>query len=218
MHVLIINGSPRAEKYSNTDKIIKSFAEGLTESGVSYEKYAVSARSGWDAVREAYCRCSEIIIAMPLFVECVPGLLLEFLETLPRKDQNTRLSFIIQGGFAEASQFQCGEAFVKQLPGQLGVSYGGTLVKGDNFGIRVVGPEDVIKITGPYKEMGKAFVRENGFAGETVKHFAGPEYLSFPMRIMLQVMFKTVAGKKFAEVAKGFGCTVPLDYRPWHHQ
>ena len=30
MHVMIINGSPRVEKYSNTDKIIDAFTDGLT--------------------------------------------------------------------------------------------------------------------------------------------------------------------------------------------
>ena len=29
MHVVIINGSPRVEKYSNTEKIIDAFADGL---------------------------------------------------------------------------------------------------------------------------------------------------------------------------------------------
>ena len=94
---------------------------------------------------------------------------MEFLETLPVKNMNTRMSFILQGGFAEANQLNCGREFLKKLPKHLGISYGGTLIKGDNFGIRVVGKEDVIKLTGPYKEMGKAFVTENGFKDETVK-------------------------------------------------
>ena len=40
MHVMIINGSPRVEKYSNTDKIIAAFAEGLSEAGATFEKKA----------------------------------------------------------------------------------------------------------------------------------------------------------------------------------
>lgn len=43
--------------------------------------------------------------------------------------------------------------------------------------------------------MGKVFVTDNGFNSEAVKKFAGPEYFSLPMRIMLQLMFKTVAKK-----------------------
>ena len=46
MHVMIINGSPRVEKYSNTDKIIDSFAEGLAEAkaGPSYAKPILKIR------------------------------------------------------------------------------------------------------------------------------------------------------------------------------
>lgn len=215
MHVVIINGSPRVEKYSNTEKIIDAFSEGLAEAGVSFERYAISNKNNWDEAREAYINNTEIIIALPLYVESAPGILLEFLETLPVKDKNTRVSFILQSGFAEASQLRCGEEFLKRLPEYLGVSYGGTLIKGDNFGIRVAKEEDVKKLTGPYKEMGKTFASENGFLSETVNKFAGPEYFSLPIRLMLQLMFKTIAKKRFAEAAREFGCNVPLDYRPW---
>lgn len=215
MHVVIINGSPRTEKYSNTEKIIDAFAEGLAEAGVSSERYAISNKLNWEKARTAYINNTEIIIALPLYVENVPGILLEFLETLPVKDTHTRISFILQGGFAEASQLDCGVEFLKKLPSYLGLSYGGTMIKGDNFGIRVVSKEDVIKLTGPYKEMGKAFVTENGFKEETVKKFAGPEYFPLSMRVMLQIMFKTVAKKKYVAVANEWGCKKPIDYKPW---
>lgn len=215
MHVVIINGSPRVEKYSNTEKIIDSFAEGIKEAGASFVRYAISNKNNWEKAREAYIANTEIIFALPLYVESAPGIMLEFLETLPVKDGNTRISFIIQGGFAEASQLYCGKEFLEKLPEYLGVSYGGTLIKGDNFGIRVVNDEDKNKLTGPYKEMGKAFVNENGFKEDTVKKFAGPEYFSFPMRVMLQIIFKTMAKKKYSEVANEWGCNKPIDYRPW---
>ena len=85
MHIVIINGSPRVKKFSNTDKIIQSFATGLEEDGSTYELYSLSDRKEWDAAREAYIANDNIIIAMPLYVECMPSLLLEFLDTLPTK-------------------------------------------------------------------------------------------------------------------------------------
>ena len=39
MHVLIINGSPRVKKYSNTNYILVKFTEGLRENGASFEQY-----------------------------------------------------------------------------------------------------------------------------------------------------------------------------------
>ena len=49
MHVVIINGSPRVQKFSNTDKIIQSFVKGLQASGSSYDLYSLSNRKEWDA-------------------------------------------------------------------------------------------------------------------------------------------------------------------------
>lgn len=215
MHVIIINGSPRAEEYSNTEKILDAFIDGILEEGASYERYALSNRKKWDIVREAYCNNTEILFAMPLFVESAPGIFLEFLETLPKKDEKTRVSFILQSGFAEACQLRCGEDFLKKLPEYLGVSSGGVLIKGNNFGIRISNDDEVKKITGQYKEMGKVFVKNQGFAEEIVKRFAGPEYYPLPVRLLLQFVFKTAARKNFEKVAKEWGCTVPLDDRPF---
>ena len=215
MHVVIINGSPRVAKYSNTEKIIDAFTEGLLEEGASFERYAISNRNNWDKIRQAYIDNTEIIFAMPLFVESAPGIFLEFLETLPQKDKNTRISFILQSGFAEASQLRCGENFLKTLPDYLGTEFGGILIKGNNFGIRIMKEAAAKKVTGPYKEMGKAFAQENGFSKETAEKFAGPEVFPMLVRLMLQIVFKTVEKKSFEKVAKEWGCTVPLDYRPY---
>ncbi len=213
MHVVIINGSPRVQKYSNTEKIIASFTKGLSEKGVSFEAYAISNRKSWEMIRDAYIKNEEILIALPLYVECVPGLLLEFLETLPKKDEHTRLSFLLQSGFAEGCQLRCGEEFLSKLPGYLGVRYGGCLVKGDNFGIRVLDEEKQKQVTKPYQAMGELFAEGDGFFREEAKKFTGPEYLSLPMRLLMQFAFKTFQKKIFQKVAASWGCNTPLDYK-----
>lgn len=97
MHLVIINGSPRVQKYSNTDKILSSFVKGFGKSGNTYELYSISNRSEWEAAKAAFENNTEILIAIPLYVENIPGILLEFLETLPaKKEAGTRISFILQ--------------------------------------------------------------------------------------------------------------------------
>ncbi len=215
MHVMIINGSPRARKYSNTEKIIASFGKGLSEKGVTFETFAISERGSWDAIREAYGRNTEILIALPLFVECVPGLLLEFLETLPQKDKRTRMSFLLQSGFAEGCQLRCGEAFLEKLPSYLGVRYGGCLVKGDNFSIRILDEGQRERVTKPYQAMGALFAEGDGFLREEAKTFTGPEYFPLPIRLMMSLVFKTVAKKMFQKAAASWGCHTPLDEKVW---
>lgn len=215
MHVVIINGSPRVQKYSNTEKIIAAFAKGLSEKGATFETYAISDRKTWDIIRDAYIKNDEILIALPLYVECVPGLLLEFLETLPRKDEQTRLSFLLQSGFAEGCQLRCGEAFLEKLPKYLNVRYGGCLVKGDNFGIRILDEEKQAQVTRPYQAMGELFAEGDGFFREEAKKFTGPEYFPFPIRLMMGLIFKTLGKKIFQKAAASLGCRVPLDERVW---
>lgn len=215
MHVVIINGSPRVQKYSNTEKIIASFSRGLSEKGVSFETYAVSNRKSWEMIREAYIENEEILIALPLYVECVPGLLLEFLETLPKKDARTRISFLLQSGFAEGCQLRCGEEFLTKLPGYLGARYGGCLVKGDNFGIRLLEEKKQEQATKPYQAMGQLFAEGDGFLREEAEKFTGPETFPLPMRLLMQFVFKTFARKMFQKAAASWGCTEPLDEKVW---
>lgn len=215
MHVVIINGSPRVQKYSNTEKIIAAFAKGLSEAGSTFEAHAISDRKTWDVIRDAYMKNDEILIALPLYVECVPGLLLEFLETLPKKDERTRLSFLLQSGFAEGCQLRCGEAFLEKLPGYLGVRYGGCLVKGGNFGIRILDKEKQAQATKPYQAMGRLFAEGDGFFREEAKKFTGPEYFPLPMRLLIGLIQKTLAKKMFQAAAASLGCSTPLDAKIW---
>lgn len=215
MHVVIINGSPRIPQYSNTDKIVGAFERGLAGKGATCERYAISDRNSWKDICRAYENNTQIIIALPLYVECVPGLLLEFLDTLPRKEENTQLSFILQGGFAEGCQYRCGEQFLEKLPGYLGCSYGGCLVKGDNFSIRLLNKEQQEKVTKPYERLGEVFAIEHNFYGTEARNFTGAEYYSLPQRIMVGMAFKTIVRRIFNKAAKSWGCKDKLDVKPY---
>jgi hypothetical protein len=203
------------QKYSNTEKIIAAFGKGLSEKGSTFETYAISNRKTWDIIRAAYIKNDEILIALPLYVECVPGLLLEFLETLPPKDERTRISFLLQSGFAEGCQLRCGEAFLEKLPEYLGVRYGGCLVKGDNFGIRIVDEKTQAQLTKPYQAMGRLFAEGEGFFREEAKKFTGPEYFPLPARLLIGLIHRTLGKKMFQKVAASWGCNTPLDEKVW---
>ena len=215
MHALIINGSPRVKQYSNTDKIIEKFAAGLKEQGGTCEVYAISDRNSWDESREAFRINNNIVIAMPLYVECVPGLLMEFLETLAPTGDDTQISFILQSGFAEGAQLRCGEAYLRMLPELLGCKYGGTLVKGDNFGIRFAQGKELDRMTEPYREMGRIFAMDGHFFSQECRNFTGVEVFPLPIKLLLMAFFRTVQRKMFQKVAKKWGCTKPLDYKPY---
>lgn len=215
MHVLIINGSPRVKKYSNTNYILVKFTEGLRENGASFEQYEISDRGSWDQIRQAFDRNTVILIALPLYVECIPGLLMEFLETLTPKSDGSKMAFLLQGGFMEGVQLRCGEAYLKILAGKLGCAYMGTLVKGDNFMIRFFEGEWREKVTGPYADMGREYAVNGDFNSKACKKFTGHEKFPLPVRIYVGHILKTQAAKGFEQIAAAFECDKPLDFKPY---
>ena len=215
MHVLIINGSPRVKQYSNTDKILEKFTAGLTENGTTFEQYEISDKKQWEDIRKAFYANSNILIALPLYVECIPGLLMEFLETLTPKSDGTKISYILQSGFAEGAQLRCGEAYLEKLTALLGCEYGGTLVKGDNFSIRFFEGDMRDRVTGPYTEMGREYAANAGFNTDKCKAFTGYEVFPLHMRIMLGTIFATLGRRMFTKISRNWGCTKPIGYRPY---
>jgi hypothetical protein len=215
MHVLIVNGSPRVKKYSNTNAILEKFTEGLCENGSTFEQYEISDRASWDRIREAYYRNSDILIALPLYVECIPGLLIEFLETLTPKHDGSKMAFLLQGGFMEGVQLRCGEAYLKILAGKLGCAYMGTLVKGNNFCIRFFEGEWRDRVTGPYADMGRVFAADGNFNSKACRKFTGHEKFPLPVRIYVGHILKTQASKGFEQMAAALDCDKPLDYKPY---
>ena len=215
-HLVIINGSPRVAKFSNTDKIIHSFVKGLEETGITWELHNLSNRKEWDAAREAFLSHERILIAFPLYVECIPSLMLEFLESLPsERRQPAQLSFLLHGGMDEGFEFRFCERILQGLPVQLGCSFGGTLIHGGSFGIRT--REDAVraKIVAPYEKMGRLFAQNGNFLTQEAKKFTGPEQYPWLVRKMVSLLFLKKVNKGFEDFAKSWGCTRPLNDKPY---
>ena len=215
-HLVIINGSPRVAKFSNTDKIIHSFVKGLEGTGITWELHNLSNRKEWDAAREAFLSHERILIAFPLYVECIPSLMLEFLESLPlERRQPAQLSFLLHGGMDEGFEFRFCERILQGLPAQFGCRFGGTLIHGGSFGIRT--REDAVKakIVAPYEKMGRLFAQNGNFLTPEAKKFTGPEQYPWLVRKMVSLLFLKKVNKGFEDFAKSWGCTRPLDDKPY---
>ena len=220
MHIVIINGSPRVQKHSNTDTIIQSFGKGLHESGSTYELYSLSNRREWDAARDAFMANEQIIFALPLYVECVPSIMLEFLETLPiERQQSAQLSFILHGGFDEGHQLRLCERFLQSLPSQLGCSYGGCLIQGGSFLIRMRDDEKMKKAMDKkldgYAKMGRSFAAQGNFRTPEARKFTGPEKNPRFVHLLFKLFIKRLVRDNFDYFAKQWGCTRPLNDKPY---
>ena len=219
-HIIIINGSPRIKKNSNTNKIIQAFAEGLEEAGITHKLYSLSNHAEWDEAREAFMTNDNIIIAVPLFVECLPSLSLEFLSTLPtERKQPAKLSFILHGGFDEGHQLRLGEKFLQSLPAQLGCTSGGVLVKGGSFLLRNRENSYIKKMTdkmlASYTAMGRSFARNGNFMTPEAKKFTGFEKNPKIGILLFNLIFKRIVKKNFERMAQEWGCSEPLNSKPY---
>ena len=216
MHLVIISGATRPQSKSNTAKVIAAFQKGFEENGNTTEVWYLSDRRQWKRAANAFEQNERILIAFPLYVENIPGILLEFLSGItPKQAPGTKLAFLIQGGFPEASQSRCCEAFLETLPAQLGCDYAGTLIKGDMFGTSLVDEKNREKMLAPFTQMGRTFAQIGCFEKSAVDAFAGPEYMPEKQIRMYNLFGRHISRFFMGRIAKKLGCKEKLDARPY---
>lgn len=177
MKLTVISGAARARSKSNTALILENFCRGYEAEGNQTQTFYLSDRNQWEAARAAFDASDNLLIALPLYVENLPGLLLEFLGTLtPKRTPGAKLAFLVQGGFPEASQLRCCEEYLETLPARLGCIYGGTLIKGNMFFLRLLSDKQQEELR-MFETMGKRFAQLGRFDKDEVTLFAAPEYM-----------------------------------------
>ena len=216
MRLVIFCCSPRPESISNTAAIVDAFKDGYGESADVYYLYR---RSEWGNYRKIFEENDSFIFAMPLFVECIPGLLMEFLESLPKKKNGaakTKISFIVQGGFEEACQLRTCEKYLEKLPSYLGCEYAGTLIKGGMFVLAISSEKNKKKALKPFYDMGATYANEMAFSKEAVTAFAEPERYSKAFCLLIKILRLLPIDKvAWSLVARKFGAEGRLDARPY---
>ena len=218
MDLIIFSCSPRPPKTSNTAAIVEAFKNGFMSAGKSdVGVYYLYERSKWDNFRKSFEGNTEIIFAMPLFVECIPGLLMEFLESLHpiiNKEYTKKIAFIVQGGFEEACQLRTCEKYLEMLPSYLNCNYSGTLIKGGMFALSIVSESNRKKMLRPFFDMGKIYAEERIFEKTKVSKFSAPEkystlfcFLAWLLNPLSRIAWKSLSHK--------LGVNGKLDARPY---
>lgn len=214
MHLVIINGSPRSNTKSNTGIIINSFLTGYQCNGNTYELYNIANKNQWAKAKEAFYENSHILIAFPLYVESLPGLLINFLESLlpvPKDNKIRKMSFILQSGFLEGCQRRCCEELLEKIPEKLGCQFAGTLSRGDMFAAYLYDSEMVNKLVQPFQDMGRYFAENQHFFGKEAEEFTGKEYISERESKVINRMIKFALN----EFAENLGCSGSLYDKPY---
>lgn len=193
MNLAIFNGSPRGSK-SNTRILVRHFMEGFVETpGNRAEEHLLVQSSRRDEHRTAFSEAEAVILAFPLYVHAMPGLVKHFLEGLEPRDpmDGVSLGFVVQSGFPEGHHSRWLEPWLELLPARLGCRYLGTIVKGDVEGIQIQPRWLTSGLFQRFHTLGARFGQTGTFDAQLVRQLAEPEWLSRPRRAVFRVLVST---------------------------
>ncbi len=194
MTLAIINGSPRGQK-SNSKILTEHFLAGYRNKN-NHGNVVTSYLMGKEKIQEnldVFIQSDQIIIIFPLYTDCMPGMVKEFFEHLP-KNNNERskdLGFIVQSGFPEAIHSVYVERYLKKLTQRLGYNYLGTIIKGGVEGIQVMPASMTRKLFANFRSLGEYFAENRTFSEAIKKKLQGPLRMSKPQQIGFQIVSLT---------------------------
>ena len=118
MKLTVFNGSPRGRK-SNTKVLLEQFLNGFaTSSDNTYEVFYLNRVKEADWFVKAFKEAKHVVIAFPLYTDCMPAMVKTFIESLaPLRGRRTnpRIGFIIQSGFPEGIHSTYVERYCKKF-------------------------------------------------------------------------------------------------------
>jgi len=190
MQLLVLNGSPRGKR-SNTSVLLEDFLKGFIETeGNSYEvEYLVQTKDR-QKLAERFKDSTHVILAFPLYVDAMPGIVKFFIESLRPlrgRQDNPTIGFMVQGGFPEALHSRFVERYLRKLAKRLNCPYAGCLVKG-GFEATSSMPKFMTKrVFHRIHELGKTYGKTGKFDSELVDRLARPEHLSVFRRTFFRI-------------------------------
>ena len=183
MNLAIFNGSPRNKK-SNSNLLISQFLEGYHI--VNPEEVAVyhlASRKRREAHREAFMNSDIVLIFLPLYTDCMPGIVKEFIEDIARagvKDDSgsKKIGFVVQSGFRESIHSIYLERYLRKLVSRMNYEYLGTVIRGGVEGIQMMPARFTKKLFRNFYNLGMWFAENTAFDPKIQAELASPMRLS----------------------------------------
>ena len=182
MQLTVFNGSPRGQK-SNTRLLLERFQRGFESRGGRLHRlhYLVKLNDREQQV-DAFARApGPVLLAFPLYTDCMPGIVKEFIEHLRPLCGREGLPpalFLVQSGFPEARHSRFVERYLEKLTRRLGCGYLGTMVRGGVEGIQVMPAVMTRKLYGLMEKLGAGLAETGRLDPDLLRKLATPETLS----------------------------------------
>ncbi len=195
MKLVVFNGSPRRTK-SNSTILFSKFKEGFTrfsESGITQEY--IAGNKNLKELVNRFNDADHVIIIFPLYTDCMPGIVKEFLEEIDIAGINTsiHLGFIVQSGFPESIHSEAVEAYLQKFTTRIGCKYSGTAIRGGVEGIQVKNERMNKKLFSMFEELGSYYAQNNGFSKEILLKLRKPRKFNIAILCILRLINLTGA-------------------------
>jgi hypothetical protein len=182
MQLTVYNGSPRGA-HSNTRLLLDRFLRGFEHrSGETHRlHYLVKLKQRDEQLRDFVEAPGPVLLAFPLYTDCMPGLVKNFIEDLRPlcgRDKLPPVLFLVQSGFPEAHHSRYVERYLEKLTRRLGCRYLGTMVRGGAEGIQVMPGIMTRKLFGLMYKLGSRLAQTGELDPGLLRKLASPEQLS----------------------------------------
>jgi NAD(P)H-dependent FMN reductase len=193
MNLHIFNGSPRRKK-SNSKILADHFLQGYRDvlSDEVPVHYLASIKKSHEHI-EAFKKADTVLFILPLYTDCMPGIVKIFLEQISGQEgmANKSIGFIVQSGFPEVHHSVFLEKYLHKWTQRMQCHYLGTVIKGGVEGIQVQPPRWTRKLFGLFHDLGKVFARTGSFDKDIMKKLATPYALSAGRRLLFRILAVT---------------------------
>lgn len=160
MKTIIINGSPKG-KNGNTEIFIENFTKKI-HSDVVVKRII---EEDYKILSNQVMKYDTVIIALPLYIHGMPGIVMKFIEHLHVNDTNNpkKIGFMLQFGFSEGFQGEYIERYFESMSEELNMIYLGTLIKPEAAAIYMLPKIFTYKLFKRLQKFGKIYDETNTF-------------------------------------------------------
>jgi len=183
MQLAIFNGSPRGMT-SNTKKLLDHFHNGFKNEGgeVVQVDYLIKEKYLEEQVQH-FKEANNILLAFPLYVDSVPGVVKQFIEAIGNYDgSDVNIWFFVHSGFPEAIHCDGLIRYLELLTKRWKMNFKGVLLKPGTEQVRMQVPKKNEKMFHDFETLGRNFAKNAAFDEEISNRFK--QLYVFPKRVI----------------------------------
>lgn len=192
MKLAVFNGSPRG-KLSNTSVLLSFFINGLKSRGGEVTSYDLLIREeDLDEHVNHFKKADSVMLATPLYVDSVPGMVKKFIETIGNYDgAGKKILFLVHSGFPEGIHSQGVINYFQFLVKRWNMNCAGIILLPGSEGIRMRQEAKSLKLFRKFELIGESLALNNVSDPVIIKKLKHP--YKFPKMViwMMGIMMKS---------------------------